>query len=337
MKKMDKAVSGADRVTVVIPNWNGMRFLAECLAALEEQSAGRPRVIVVDNGSEDGSCDLIRLKFPWVSLIPLSSNEGFGRAVNRGIRAAETEFTALLNNDAVPEPDWLRELLAAMDANPDVGSCASKIVFYEDPGTIDSAGDSYAPWGVSFNIGHNEPDGARHGEQRRIFGPCAAAALYRKSLFDRVGLFDENFFAYYEDTDFNMRALLCGNKSLYVPGARVRHHYSGSSAGKKSKLGSEEVYVHMTGAMIKGLPAAIIVKHCLSIAAVHGAILFFWLVARVRGKNKLPQVPLLKFLASMLSARGGVQKNRKISLSELNECFCYKTFAHYLAGRPKPL
>jgi GT2 family glycosyltransferase len=328
-------VPDADRVTVVIPNWNGKHFLGECLGALAAQSASRPAAIIVDNGSTDGSSEYITNNFPWVKLIALPQNEGFGRAVNRGILAAETEFVAMLNNDAAPDPDWLEKLLHAMDENPDISSCACKIVFYENPGEIDSAGDLYAPWGMSFNRGHNKSDTGRYDKQCLVFGPCAAAALYRKSLFYSVGLFDENFFAYYEDTDLNLRMLLAGKKCLYVPDARVRHHYSGSSSGKKSKLGTEEVYIHLTGVLIKNMPGAIIAKHCVSIFLFHSAILFFWLVARVRGKSRFPRVPFFKFISAMLKERAGIKRMRSISLKKLQGYFCYKTFLHYLLKKTR--
>jgi len=323
-------VPDADRATVVIPNWNGKHFLGECLGALAAQSAGRPATIVVDNGSADGSTDFIKENFPWVKLIPLPQNEGFGRAVNRGILAAETEFVALLNNDAVPDPDWLEKLMAAMDGNPDISSCACKIVFHEKPDVIDSAGDLYTPWGMPFNRGHNKPDSGLYDNPCPVFGPCAAAALYRKKIFFIAGLFDENFFAYYEDTDLNLRMLLAGKKCLYVPGARVRHHYSGSSSGAKSKLGKEEVYIHLTGVLIKSMPGAIIAQHCISIIVFHSAILFFYIVARLRGANQLPRVPFFKFISAMLKHRADIRRTRSISLKRLRGYFCYKTFFHYI-------
>ncbi|MFA6448712.1 MAG: glycosyltransferase family 2 protein [bacterium] len=324
----------ADRVTVVIPNWNGKRFLAECLGALAAQSAGCPSTTVVDNGSSDGSADFIKENFSWVNLIELRENVGFGRAVNRGILASDTEFVALLNNDAVPDPDWLEKLIDAMNENESASSCACKIVFYDNPGTIDSAGDLYSPWGMSFNRGHNEPDDGRYSKISEVFGPCAAAAIYRMSLFHTVGLFDENFFAYYEDTDLNLRALLAGNKCLYIPDARVRHRYSGSTSGRQSKLGTEEVYIHLTGVLIKSMPAPIIAKHFLSILMFHSAILFYYLVARVKRRNRLPRVPFFKFIFAALKHRPGIKRMRSISTKELQRYFCYKTFLHYLLKKP---
>jgi len=324
----------ADRVTVVIPNWNGKHFLGECLGALTSQTAGRPAAIVVDNGSSDGSAAFIKESFPWVKLIAIPQNEGFARAVNRGILAAETEFVALLNNDAVPDTGWLENMMAAMDENPDISSCAAKIVFYEKPDVIDSAGDLYTPWGMPFNRGHNEPEAGGFDKPCPVFGPCAAAALYRKAIFYTVGLFDENFFAYYEDTDLNLRMLLGGKKCMYVPGARVRHHYSGSSSGAKSKLGKEEVYIHLTGVMIKSMPGAIIAEHFLSIFLFHSAILFFYIVARLRGANRLPRVPFFKFISAILKHRADIRRTRAISLKVLKGYFCYKTFFHYILKKP---
>lgn len=323
----------ADRITVIIPNWNGERFISECLGSLSVQTAGRPAIIVVDNGSRDRSCEIIKSDFPHVHLIENNTNEGFARAVNRGINASQTEFAALLNNDAVPDPEWLERLLDAARENPDADSFACKIVFHENPGTIDSAGDAYTPWGMTSNRGHGEPDTGGFDKPQHVFGPCGAAAFYRKSFFDTVGLFDENFFAYYEDTDLSLRGLLAGKKCLYVPAARVRHHYSASSSGKKSKLGTEEVYIHLTGVLVKNMPGAIIAKHIISITLCHSAILFFWLVARLRRKNRLPRVPLLRFFSAMLRQREKIAAARAVAVDKLVSDFVYGSFFEYLKKR----
>ncbi|HOX27622.1 MAG TPA: glycosyltransferase family 2 protein [bacterium] len=328
-------MTASERVTVVIPNWNGRKFIGECLDALAAQSQGRPAVIVVDNGSSDGSSEFIGSNYPWVNLIPLPSNEGFSRAVNRGIKAAGAPFVALLNNDAVPDPEWISELLRAMDSFPEAGSCASKVVFHDDPSTIDSAGDQYAPWGMVFNRGHGEPDDGRFDSPAFVFGPCASAALYRKSLFDEIGLFDENFFAYYEDTDVNFRAVLASHPCVYVPSARVRHRYSASSSGKSSKLGTEEVYIHLTGVLLKNMPGALLLKHAISISAVHSAILLFFIVARLRGKNRLPHVPLAKFMFAMLRQRTSTGKSRRATIPEIENLFCYRDFPSFLLKKQR--
>ncbi|HOY63915.1 MAG: PGL/p-HBAD biosynthesis glycosyltransferase [bacterium ADurb.Bin236] len=307
------------RVTVVIPNWNGEKYIGECLGALERQTLGGQRVIVIDNASRDGSREIIKNNHPEVELIESSANEGFARAVNKGIRAADTEFVALLNNDAVADPDWLEKVVAALDSNPGFDSVACKIVFYDDPNTIDSAGDEYSPWGAVSNRGHGLRDGGDYDLPARVFGPCAAAALYRKSLFDEIGLFDENFFAYYEDTDLNLRAAIAGRKCFYAPGARVRHRYSASSSGKTRKLGVEEVYIHLTGVAVKGLPAA--ASAPLKAAVFHGAIFFFFVLARLRKRNRLPSVPLIKFMSVMFAQRRATAGAAKVTSAELRRLF----------------
>ncbi|HOO55454.1 MAG TPA: glycosyltransferase family 2 protein [bacterium] len=324
----------AERVTTVIPNWNGIRFLGECLAGLASQTSGRPRVIVIDNGSTDGSADFIKENFSWVKLIESPVNEGFSRAVNRGIALCETEFVFLLNNDAVPEPGCIENLVDVMDRNSNIHSCACKVVFYDDPETIDSAGDDYTPWGMVFNRGHGKPAGDFISETP-VFGPCAAAALYRKSLFDSIGLFEENIFAYYEDTDLNMRAALSGLNCLFVPGAVVKHHYSGSSSGTVSKLGKEQVYIHLTGVYFKNMPAAFIAKHLVSVTAVHSAILFFYALAKLRRSNRLPAVPLFNFMKSMLKKRHDIVGNKSISNKDLKKKFLYGSFMDYLSDKKR--
>lgn len=325
----------AHRATVVIPNWNGVAFLGECLDALASQSAGPPAVIVVDNGSADGSVEFIRENHPGVRVIENPVNEGFGRAVNKGIAAADTEFVALLNNDAVPDPGWIGTLVAALDEYPGFDSCACKIVFHDKPDEIDSAGDAYTPWGMVSNRGHGEPDDGRLDTPGPVFGPCAAAALYRRSLFDDVGLFDENMFAYYEDTDLSLRAALAGHKCLYVPAARVRHHYSASSAGRTSKLGSEEVYIHLTGVLLKNMPAAVILRHLPSVLLVHSAVVLFSILARIRRAHRLPRVPFFRFIRAMLAQRPGIRAKTRISIPELYDLFSHRSFLHHILDRKK--
>ncbi len=211
------------RVTIVIPNWNGLTHLPECLGALTAQSFVDHEVVVVDNASSDGSVEWVRSHYPDVRILELAHNAGFSGAVNAGMLDARTEYVALLNNDTSAEMGWLQALVAALDTHRAYDVAASQMVLYDSPELLNAAGDVYLLGRMAGkNRGYGRP-AARYGTMERVLGACAGAALYRRSVFDEVGLFDEDFFLLSEDTDFNLRCLIAGKRCLYVPKARVRH------------------------------------------------------------------------------------------------------------------
>jgi hypothetical protein len=215
-------------VDVVIPTWNGERLLTACLDALRRQTLAPGRVIVVDNGSTDASRDVVEAAgAEWLAL---GENRGFPAAVNAGIAASAAPLVALLNNDAEPEPGWLEALVAAAEADPSLSLFASRMRFAGSD-LLNAAGDAFDVRGRGgYNRGLGESDGARFDEPRLVFGACAGAAMYRRSLFADIGLFDERFFLSWEDVDLDLRAALAGHRCLYVPGAVV-HHRQGASSG----------------------------------------------------------------------------------------------------------
>ncbi len=219
--------------TVVIPNWNGAHFLAECLQSLLEQSL-QTDIVVVDGASTDGSQALVVNGFPTVTLLSLPGNRGFAAAVNAGIEHAlsrGTEFIALLNNDAVADRQWLANLVGAAQRHPEAGTVTSKFLRY-DREHIDSTGDFYSSWGWAYPRGRDEID---HGQfdipkLQEVFCGSGGASLYRASMLKDVGLFDERYFAYLEDQDLGFRAQLLGWKARYEPAAIAYHHMMGTSA-----------------------------------------------------------------------------------------------------------
>jgi GT2 family glycosyltransferase len=220
--------ASSPRVTVVIPNWNGVRHLPECLSALSAQSMLDFEVLLVDNASSDDSAAWAREHHPEVRILQRSENGGFAKAVNAGILAARGEYVALLNNDTAVDTGWLEALVAALDDHRDYDFAASKMILFYEPERLNAAGDVYALGRMAGkNRGFGEPV-SRFCSMQRVLGACAGAALYRRALFDEVGLFDEDFFLIGEDTDFNLRCLIAGKRCLYVPGARVRHKYRAS-------------------------------------------------------------------------------------------------------------
>ena len=215
-------------VDLVIPNLDGDVAAAACLEGVAAQTLAPVRVIVVDSGSTDGSRAIAEAHgAEWHSM---PANKGFAAAVNHGIAISDSPYVALLNNDAVPEPGWLAALVAALESDHDVSFAASRMLLTRGRG-MNAAGDSFDVRGRGgYNRGIREPDGPRFDEPRIVFGACAGAAIYRRSLFHDIGLFDEQFFLSWEDIDLDLRAALAGHSCLYVPSAVV-HHAQGASSG----------------------------------------------------------------------------------------------------------
>lgn len=219
------------RVSVIIVNWNGKHHLHECLESLRNQTIKDFEIILVDNGSDDGSREFVRERFHEVRLIALQKNCGFAGGNNAGIRAASGRYIALLNNDTRVDPAWLTNLLEAAEANPSgVGMWASKILSYDDPGIIDNVGLLMYPDGLARGKGRLEKDEGQYDRTGEAFFPSGCAGLYRREMMDEIGLFDEAFFAYADDVDLGLRARLAGWQCIYVPSAKVYHKYSASSS-----------------------------------------------------------------------------------------------------------
>lgn len=218
------------RVSVVIPNFNGMDYIGTCLEALLLQVEAE-RVFVVDNGSTDGSREWVAERYPKVRLLALGRNYGFCRAVNEGIRAAETPYVILLNNDTKVCPGFVEALQRALDAEPKAFSAGAKMLQYHRPDRIDDAGNLYCALGWAFARGKDRPAGL-YSRPEEVFAACAGAAIYRRGALLKLGGFDEAHFAYLEDVDIGYRAQIFGWRSLYEPAAVVYHVGSGTSGSR---------------------------------------------------------------------------------------------------------
>ena len=249
---------------VIVINYNGKGLTTSALKALEGQTLDDFKVIVVDNGSSDGSLQDIQafLEGSRISdktkLVPLDTNTGFAGGVLQGMKAAEGEYVALLNNDAEPEKDWLEELTRGMKSDPAVGICASKLVVHGTD-VIDSAGDGYSTALKGFKRGEGE--GASSYETTEyVHGACAGAALYHRQMIDEIGFLDESFFVIHEDTDLNLRAHLFGWKVLYVATAVV-HHKVRSTIGHMSTATVYYTLRNSEFVRVKNLPLSLILRH----------------------------------------------------------------------------
>ena len=216
-------------VSVIVVNWNGKAYLGECLESLRSQKFFDFEIIVVDNGSTDGSTELVRSHFPECLLIQNPFNYGFARGNNQGIEKAKGRYIALLNNDAQAESDWLGELVKAAEKDPRIGMVASKIYLQGGRKIIDNVGHLIYRDGLNRGRGRLEVDRGQFDQKEEVFFPSGCAALYRREMLEEIGLFDEDFFAYGDDTDLGLKGRLAGWKCLYVPTAVVSHRYSQSS------------------------------------------------------------------------------------------------------------
>lgn len=219
------------KVTIIIPNYNGCHFMEPCLASLRKQTYTDYHILVVDNASTDNSLEYIKENYPDIEVLALDQNYGFSKAVNIGIRHSKTPYVLLLNNDTTADPHFLEKMMEAIEQSPRIFSVASKMLQMYHPNLIDSAGDLYTliGWGVCRGTGRPASNYTKADE---VFSACAGAAIYRRSVFRKIGLFDENHFAYLEDIDVAYRARIYGYKNLYCPAALVYHVGSGTSGSK---------------------------------------------------------------------------------------------------------
>ncbi len=310
-------------ISVVIPNWNGKHFLDTCLSALYSQTFADFEIILVDNGSTDGSVEFVRKNHPDVRIVELKENRGFSAAVNEGIKASRGIYVALLNNDTEVDVRWLEALHSALEKHPETGFCASKILQFDDRGVFHSAGDMYRPWISPKSIGQGEIDRGQYDDYRNIFGACAAAAMYRKSMFDAVGLFDEDFFAYCEDVDLSFRAQLAGFQCLYVPEAVVYHVHHGTSSGK-TELSDRVVYFIQRNVLymiIKNMPGQLLLKYVFLLTGIQ----FYQIIKYIRYRKPLTVIKakcsVLRQLPTLLEKRRYIQESKKVTDKYIDSLF----------------
>jgi GT2 family glycosyltransferase len=214
-------------VSLIIVNHNGASWLERCLPAALAETSPDCELIVVDNGSTDGSVALLESRFPMVRVERLPENQGFAGGNNAGARLSRASYLAFVNNDAAPQPGWLSQLRGALEQNSRAAIAASCIVYLHDPQVVDSAGDGFTRLGGAFKRFHGQP-ASEAQTACEVFGACGAACLIRRAVFDELGGFDPAYFAVHEDVDLSYRCQLLGHRCLYVPSAVVHHAGSGT-------------------------------------------------------------------------------------------------------------
>jgi GT2 family glycosyltransferase len=253
---LDNPSSTSPLVSVIILNWNGDRVVGRCLLSVQSQTYRPLEIIVVDNASTDGSVGLIRKGFPDVTLIQNDRNLGFGGGNNVGFQSCGGRYVMILNNDAWLEPGCIEELKRSVEQDKSYGAGATKIFLAGEKGLLDAAGISIFPDGLSIGRGRLER-GDRYHREEEVFFSSGCASLFRREMLDDIGGFDEDFFAYADDTDLGWRARLAGWKCIYTPRAIVYHEHSASS-GPYSPLKAFLVERNRLWVALKNFPLSLI-------------------------------------------------------------------------------
>jgi GT2 family glycosyltransferase len=303
--------------SIIIVNWNGARVLDQCLTALMNQTFQDFEIILIDNGSTDGSTDQIENRFPGLRLIPLKENRGFASANNLGARVAQGRWLALLNNDAFAQPDWLEKLMTAASDHPEFSFFASCLVSAQSPKMVDGLGDVYHISGLAWRRGHNQPLEQFKSGSLEVFGACGAAALYDREQFLIAGGFDESFFCYHEDVDLSFRLRLLGHRCLYVPEAVV-HHVGSFSYGPKNDFVVYHGHRNLVWTFFKNMPSLLLVWYLPAHLLLNLiSLLWFWKCGQ--GKIILKaKGDAIRNLPEIRRQRRKIQSTRRASASEIS-------------------
>lgn len=313
-------------ISIIVPNYNGLSHLKDCFDSLRNQTEKNFKTYLIDNNSADNSIQFTRSNFPEIEIIKLDSNMGFAKAVNVGIKNSlkdgNAKFICLLNNDIECDTNFLAELKQCLTSS-EVGSGACKMMNYFDRTIIDNAGDFIRIKGSPFARGHAEKDRGQYDKAELIWGACGGAAIYKRDVFETVGFFDEDFFAYYEDVDFNFRMQLAGYKCYYNPKA-ICYHKRGATS--KAKIGFETMLCekNLIAVRLKNYPLNLLLRWFpyffarrfqryylflrdqsfkVFISAIKG---YFW------GLSEIPKT---------LSKRSSIQKQIKVSQEYIENMF----------------
>ncbi len=303
-------------ISIIIPNYNGAEHLETSLRSINQQTFSDYEIIVVDNGSSDNSLSLINTQHQGVIVYRFNENRGFAAAVNHGIKNSKGRYIALLNNDIELDSQWLAKLAEAIECDNELGSVACKMLNYYERTIIDAAGDVLTKAGNTIGRGSGEKDTGQYNVAEYVFGACAGAGLYRREVFEKVGLYDEDYFAWFEDADHSFRSQMTGYKCLYVPSA-LCYHKRGATAKKMSEL---SVRLHARNHLyylIINIPAKMFWNHCLFIIASR---IRNWTTIVLQGDGKALLWAFDRIfleLPKILEKRNRVQKSRSVSMSYL--------------------
>lgn len=313
-------------IAIVIPNYNGAHHLKECFESLSKQTLKNFRVLLVDNNSTDESVKFTRTNFPEVEIIKLEANTGFAKAVNAGIQYAQQDVKIkhilLLNNDVECDRHFVEELSLGFISD-DIGSVACKMINFFNREIIDNAGDFIKRKGSPYARGHAEKDAGQYDKPELIWGACGGAAIYKREVFETIGFFDEDFFAYYEDVDLNFRMQLAGYKCYYNPKA-ICYHKRGATS--KDKIGFETMLCekNIVAVRLKNYPLKLLLQWSPYFLARRFQRYYFFardhsikialsgIKGYLRGLSEIPKT---------LRKRGNVQRHIKVSSEYIEKMF----------------
>ncbi|MBI3152911.1 MAG: glycosyltransferase family 2 protein [Chloroflexi bacterium] len=323
-------------ISIIIIAWNSKLYLHTCFDRLLNQTFHDFEVILVDNGSKDGTVEGLRDKYPSLNLriVSLPSNHGFAVANNIGAHLARGQWLALLNADAFPEPDWLEQLLSASENNPRFSFFTSRQIQANVPDLLDGAGDTYHVSGLAWRRDYNQPVNENKVNPQEVFSACAAAALYSRDDFLKVGGFDEDYFSYFEDVDLGFRLRLVGRRCLYVPQAVV-HHIGSASTGKLSDFAVYHGHRNLVWTYLKNMPPPLFWLYL----PLHLLMnLFFLLSFTFKGKGKAifkAKWDAICQLSSILKKRRTVQEMRTTTATDIYRVMSKGLLDPYLASRQR--
>jgi len=311
-------------ISIIVVNYNGKRHLRECFNSLQNQSYPRDsfEVILVDNGSTDGSVEYIRKSFPWIRILQLDKNYGFCKPNNEGVKVARGEYVVLLNNDTVVAKEWLLELVKGVLADDKVACCASKILYYDTRDMIQGAGGKITVIGGGFYRGYGDKDGPKYDKFEYTGFGCGAGVLVKRDFFQNIGGFDEDYFASGEEHDLGWKSWLYGYKVLYVPTA-VMYHKESATFGTKSSFQPTKVYL-ITRNRLYNLTKNLEAKNVSRALFISFAFNLYRSIKYMAQGNfasvnsiAKAHVDFIRNFKKVLAKRKVTQKNRKLSDREL--------------------
>lgn len=307
----------APLVTIIVLNWNGRHLLEDCLPSVLQQTLQDYELIVVDNGSTDGSLEWVASHYPKTRLISLPTNMGFCEGNNVGIRSARGDYVVLLNNDTEVAPDWLEQLLAHICTDPSIAACDSKILYFDQRESIWSSGGTYSIAGTTTFRWHNQQDSGRLQQPSDVFVVGACSAIYRRRIFEEIGLLDRDFFAGFEDVDWSFRAHLRGYRTVNVPTSRVYHKVS------MTHQRNSPAYVYhgqrnVWATFVKNMPSSLLFRYWpLHLLYALGSWVYFARIGRGRAFAQA-KADAARQSASLWIKRREVQKMRTVSPMEID-------------------
>ncbi len=307
-----------NNIAAVIINWNSWDQLVNCITALERQTVPFGRIVIVDNASEEVESAIIANWTLRVEFIQSPTNQGFAKGNNLALEGLkECDFVALVNPDAYLEPDWLQEMLAAVERHPDTASFASCLVMANTPDFWDGLGDRYHISGLVWREGHARERVAYAAGEREVFSACAAAALYRHDVFQAAGGFDEDFFCYVEDVDLGYRFRLAGYRCMLVPDAIAYHVGSATTGGKHSDFAVYHGHRNLVWAFVKNMPGYLFWV-LLPLHLIMNIISIFVFALRGQGRLVLrAKWDALKVMPRMWRKRKQIQADRVASVGDI--------------------